>query len=71
MCNEKFSADENDESYKNRRKVQDHCHYTGKVKGAARSICNLRYIVLENIPKVTHNVHYDTHFTISQLAEEF
>ena len=28
------------------RKVRDHCHYTGKYRGAARSdICNLRYSV--------------------------
>ena len=24
-------------------KVRDHCHYTGKIRGAAHTICNLRY----------------------------
>ena len=54
------------------QKVKDHCHYTGKYKGAAHSICNLRY----KIPKETHVVFhngstYDYHFIIKQLAKEF
>ena len=71
ICNEKFCMDKTDEIYENRRKVKDHCHYTGKFVGAARSICNLRYKVPENIPIVIHNASYDTHFIINQLAEEF
>ena len=27
------------------QKVRDHCHYTGKYRGAAHNICNLRYKV--------------------------
>ena len=30
---------------KNYQKVRDNCHYTGKVRGAAHSICNLNYKV--------------------------
>ena len=25
--------------------VKDHCHYTGKYRGAVHDICNLRYII--------------------------
>ena len=32
---------------KNYRKVRDHCHYTGECRGAAHSICNLKYTVPE------------------------
>ena len=32
------------------RKVRDHCHYTGKFRGAAHGICNLRYKTPKEIP---------------------
>ena len=71
ICEGKFCTNEDDENYKNRKKVKDHCHYTGKFRGAANSICNLRYKVPDNIPIIIHNASYDTHFIINQLAEEF
>ena len=63
--------DEHDENYKNKKKVKDHCHYTGKFRGAAHTKHNLRYKVPNNIPIITHNASYDTHFIINQLAEQF
>ena len=40
ICKKEFSTDKNDKKY---HKVRDHCHYTGKFRGAAHNICNLRY----------------------------
>ena len=39
---------------KNYRKVSDHCHYTGKQRGAAHSICNFKFNVPNKIPTVFH-----------------
>ena len=36
ICKETFCMDKDD-----KRKVKDHCHYTGKFRGAAHSICDL------------------------------
>ena len=71
ICEEKLCMDKDDENYKNKRKVKDHCHYTGKFRGAAHSKCNLNYKVPKDIPIIIHNASYDTHFIINQLAEEF
>ena len=54
-----------------KKRVKDHCHYTGKFRGAARSKCNLNYKVPKDIPIIIHNASYDTYFIINQLAEEF
>ena len=53
-------------------KVRDHCHYTGKYRGAAHNVCNLRYKVPKEIPVVFHNGStYDYHFIIKELVKEF
>ena len=69
----KFCADEsNKDKFKKYRKVRDHWHYTGKFRGAAHSICNLRYKAQREIPIVIHNRSiYDYHLIIKELAEEF
>ena len=61
-----------DKRYKKHHKVRDHCHYTGKYRGAAHNICNLRYKVPKEIPIVFHNGStYDNHFIIKELVKEF
>ena len=71
ICKEKFCMDKDDKSYINKRKVKDHCHYTGKFRGAAHNICNLNYNDQKEIRIVIHNAGYDTHFILNQLAIEF
>ena len=71
ICKEKFCLDKDDKNYINRKKVKDHCHYTGKFRGAAHSKCNLNYKVQKEIPIIIHNASYDTHFMLNQLAIEF
>ena len=57
-------------NFKKYHKVRDHCHYTGKFREAARSICNLNYKVPKEVPVVIHNGStYDYHFIIKQSAE--
>ena len=54
------------------KKVRDHCHFTGKFRGAAHCICNLRYKVPHEIPVKIHNgSKYDYHLVIKELTEEF
>ena len=69
ICRKEFNTDDNDKKY---HKVKDHCHYTGKYRGAAHDICNLRYKLSKKIPVVFHNGStYDYLFIIKNLAEEF
>ena len=71
ICKDKFCTDKDDKDYINRKKVKDHCNYTGKLRGAAHSKCNLNYKVQKEIPVIIPNASYDTHFIINQLAIEF
>ena len=59
-------------SDKKHHKVRDHCHCTGKYRGAAHNICNLKYKVPKEIPVIFHNGStYDYHFIIKELVKEF
>ena len=67
ICKKEF-----DTSDKKHYKVRDHCHDTGKYRGAAHNICNLRYKIPKEIPIVFHNGStYDYHFIIKELVKKF
>ena len=73
ICKKEFCYDEKEKNkFKQYQKIRDHCHYTGKFRGAAHSICNLRYKAQQEIPVIIHNgSKYEYHFIIKELAEEF
>ena len=60
ICEEELEDDD---------KVKDHCHLTGKYRGAAHDDCNKKYRVPKFIPIVFHNLAgYDCHLFIKKLA---
>ena len=76
ICKKEFNTSDTRESSSFERKkyykVRDHCHYTGKYRGAAHNICNLRYKIPKEIPIIFHNGStYDYHFIIKELVKEF
>ena len=54
------------EEFENDDKVRDHCHFTGRYRGAAHNECNLNY---NFTPVVFHNLSgYDSHLFIKNLG---
>ena len=50
-------------------RVRDHCHFTGRYRGAACNICNLKYRKPNNISVFFHNLTgYDSHLFIKKLG---
>ena len=49
-------------------RVRDHCHFTGRYRGAAHNRCNLKYSKPNNISVFFHNLTgYDSHLFIKKL----
>ena len=64
-CDEKFSSEE-----RGLMKVREHCHYTGKYRGALHSKCNLRLRRSKTIPVFANNLTgYDGHLLITRLSD--
>ena len=59
ICNEKLGKD----------RVRDHYHLSGKFRGAAHEVCNLKYKFPKFFPVVFHNLSgYDSHLFIKTLG---
>lgn len=53
-------------------KVRDHCHITGKYRGAAHMTCNLKYRNKSFIPVIFHNLKgYDSHLILQKIGKHF
>ena len=51
-------------------RVRDHCHFTGKYRGAAHNQCNLLCKKPKVLPVIFHNLQgYDAHLFIKELAK--
>ena len=60
ICNKEFKEDD--------KKVRDHCHFTGRYRGAAHNSCNLNYKKPKFTPVVFHNLSgYDSHLFIKKI----
>ena len=51
------------------KKVRDHCHVTGKFRGAARFSCNANCKLSKKVPVIFHNLKgYDSHLIIREIS---
>ena len=66
MCGGNFDLCVDEKNHK----VRDHCHFTGKYRGAAHNKCNLRLTRSKRIPVLVHNfTNYDNHLFVKALGK--
>ena len=69
ICKKVFSTDDDNKKY---HKVRDYCHYAGKYREAAHSVCKLSYKTPNEIPILFLNSFtYGYCLVIKELAKEF
>ena len=52
------------------KKVRDHCHFTGKYRGAAHAKCNLQFKKPKFTPMIFHNLSgYDAHLFVKNIGK--
>ena len=69
ICKGEFDDTPDVKGYRKGEKVKDHCHYTGRFRGAAHNCCNLNHKKPKFIPVVFHNLSgYDSHLFIKNLG---
>ena len=62
ICNKLFDVSDN--------KVRDHCHVTGKYRGAAHWSCNVNFKLSKKVPVIFYNLKgYDSHLIFKELSK--
>ena len=62
ICKKDFSEED--------KRVRDHCHVTGKYRGAAHNECNRNFRLTHKIPVIFHNLRgYDSHFIMQEIGK--
>ena len=65
-----FTAEDQGEFVESQKKVRDHCHFTGKFRGAAHNKCNLQFKNQKFTPVIFHNLSgYDSHLFVKNLGK--
>ena len=52
------------------KKVRDHCHISGKYRGAAHWNCDINLKISKKVPVIFHNLkRYDSHLIFKELSK--